>query len=175
MKLQGYILSLPMFQKLHQSLVFSERRVTMAVQWRSRSNRGQSSFWVSMPFIWTVSYFDTTGVEIYLTRNLQPVIGLIHMSLSHPGSWRETRSITLGLSWRLHLVCARVLAVGSWLEVAVISGCFWFFMQFRRSGAHNRGRVDRPSVQSDYFKGSSVRPRNPRGDKSASITSSQGS
>lgn len=65
--------------------------------------------------------FDSTSVEIYLTRNRQPVIGQIHMSLSHPGSWRETKFITLELSWRFHLVCARVLAVGSWLKFPVIS------------------------------------------------------
>ena len=68
-----------------------------------------------------MSYFDSTGVEIYLTRNFQPVIGPIHTSLSHPGSWRETKFITLELSWRFHLVCARVLAVGSWLKFPVIS------------------------------------------------------
>jgi len=68
--------------------------------------------------------FDSTSVGIYFTRNLQPVIGPIHMSLSRPGSWRETKFITLELSWRFHLVCGRALAVGSWLEVAVISRPF---------------------------------------------------
>jgi len=73
-----------------------------------------------MQFIRTVCYFDSIGADVYLTRNFQPVIGPIHMSLNHHGSWTETKFITLELSCLFQLVCARVLVVGSWLGVAVI-------------------------------------------------------
>ena len=75
-----------------------------------------------MQFIRIVRYFGSINVDIYLTRNLQPVIGPIHMSLNHHGSWMGTKFITPELSCRFQLVCGHVLVVGAWLGVAVVFG-----------------------------------------------------
>lgn len=67
---------------------------------------------------------------IYLTHNFQPVIGPIHMSLNHHGSWMGTEFITPELSCRFQLVYGHVLAVGSWLGVAVVFDRLWFPYSF---------------------------------------------
>lgn len=176
MKPQGYILSPPLFRNCIRVLCSPDKK-----SWRQPSRypswTGDNiSFWVWMEFIQRVRYFDTINTDTYLSHahssarywpdpyEFKPSRFLDEDKICNTGAFKSFSAGLRACTGRRFVAGSRCGTLATLIS-----------LQLRRSGAHNRSLLDRSSVSSDCFEGSSVRLRNSGGDQGTSFTSSQGS